>query len=130
MVPSGDWGFRSDYEAELQRRRREHLDQIKREEKAELIANETDREIARLLRARESEQSRDQELDRLLDFSRQYQASTAKRLMGERVSTAYARAATQGNRSALEALDREMARANEEEEFTMLATMMVLNGTI
>jgi len=130
MVPSGDWGFRSDYEAELQRRRREHLDQIKREEKAELIANETDREIARLLREREAEQSRDQELDRLLDFSRQYQASTAKRLMGERVSKAYARAATQGNRSALEALDREMARANEEEEFTMLATMMVLNGTI
>jgi hypothetical protein len=45
--------------------------------------------------------------------------------MGERVGGAYLRALEQGNFSSLQAFEREMERAREEEEFLLLAIAML-----
>jgi len=124
---TGSWGFRHDYESELNRRREEYRKREVRKGQRESIQDETDRDIALLFQKQEESEARESELERIGEFSKVYHKATAKRLMGERVEKAYIRAAKQGNRSALEALDREMARAVEEEEFMLMAMMMVLN---
>lgn len=124
--PTGGWGFYNDYQIELNRRRRETREQERREREAQEIQNETDRKIAIEQRRIEAAERREAELSRVGEFSQRYQSVTARKHLGERVAIAYERAAVQGNRSALEALDREMHRATEEEEFLMMATLMVL----
>ena len=130
VSPSGGWkprwGFKYSYEEHLLRSRVEAEKRLLREEEAEQISDEVTREIAEFLREQEAQQERDAELEILLEFSRQYKEATASRLMGQRVGKAYERAARQGNRSAVEALERELARASEEEEFLMIAMMMVM----
>jgi len=132
VAPSGGWerlpwGFRTDYEENLRRQRAERATRREREEETESIEDLVTRDIAEIFRAEEEHEARDEELQRIKKFAREYTASTAKRQMGERVAKAYERAARQGNRSALEALEREMARAVEEEDFMTIAMMLVLD---
>jgi len=122
---TGKWGFRHDYETEVNRRRDEHRKRETRKRQREAIQDETDRDIALLLQRQEEQDAREAELKRIADFAKLYSDATVRRLFGERVEKAYHRAAAQGNRSALEALDRELADAVEIEEFLLMSMMMM-----
>ena len=124
---TGKWGFRHDYESEIHRRRDEHHKREARKKQREEIQDKTDRDIALLFQRQEEKEAREAELKRISDFSKLYTDATVRRLFGERVAKAYHRAAVQGNRSALEALDREIADAVEIEEFLLLSMMMMSN---
>ena len=90
---------------------------------------ETDAEIANFLHKQLERDARNKEISALEEMVRSTytpkQAERAKQY-SKRVAKAYIRAATQGNFSAVEAFEREMDRAREEEEFLMIA-MMLLN---
>jgi hypothetical protein len=124
--PTGGWLFLNDYDAEIRRRHRRKKELEELEAESEQIQNELDRAIALELRKQEALDEKRDNLSRLsgllaaadLDAARQY---------SERVATAYARAITQGNFSAMEALDRELQRAREEEEFMMSSLMLLLD---
>lgn len=118
---TGGWLFLNLYEAELQRRKREEEE---REEILEQIEDSVDREIAAILLP---QMARDDELQRLKELAQREADLTAAQAYSDRVSKAYLRAVSKGNYSALEALDRELQRAREEEEFLMLAIAAVLD---
>jgi hypothetical protein len=124
---SGGWGFLGSYESELQRRRARARERKRLEEETDEIQDDLDRNIAQLLREQEAIDDRRQELDRLKDLARESQDIAAAKRYSERVATAFERAIARGNFSALEALDREMQRANEEEEFLILSMTLLLN---
>lgn len=124
---AGGWGFLNLYDAERQRRRARARRRKDLEEESERIENAVEREIARLLRKQEAEDDRRQELQRLAELARADADIEAARQYSERVATAYARALAKGNYSALEALERELRRAAEEEEWLLNATMALLN---
>lgn len=119
--PTGGWLFLSTYESELQRRRK-RKEEV--EEDLEQITDSVDREIAEILRP---ELERDAELQRLRELAIKDANKRAAKQYSERVSKAFTRAINQGNRSAMEALDRELKRAQEEEEFLVTAVMMLLD---
>lgn len=125
--PTGGWGFLNDYEAELARRRARARKRKELEEETEQIQDELDRAIAQELRKQEALDDKRKDLERLRELAKESADLEAARQYSERVATAYARAITQGNFSALEALDRELQRAQDEEEFAMLAAMWLLN---
>lgn len=122
---TGGWLFLNDYEAELRRRRKRKKEREELEAETEQIQNELDRSIAQLLREQEAIDEKRDNLNRLGDLAKQNADLEAARQYSERVATAYARAITQGNFSALEALDRELQRARDEEEFLMLSLMLL-----
>jgi hypothetical protein len=125
--PSGGWLFHNEYEIELRRRRERERERERLETESAQIADETSREIAQLLRVQEAEDERRKELQRLGELARAHADLEAAKDYSEKVATAYARALRQGNFSALEALDRELRKAAEEEEFLLIATMMFLH---
>lgn len=132
VAPSGGWerlpwGFRTDYEENLRLQRAERADRRLRAEETESIEDLVTRDIAAIFRAEEEREARDEELQRIKKFAKEYTASTARRQMGQRVAKAFERASRQGNRSALEALEREMGRAYAEEEFMVISMMLILN---
>ena len=122
---TGGWAFYVRYEQEQIRRRKERKRQQEREEEAERIQDEIDREIARLLRIQEAEGARRAELARLSELVGRFADSKAEAAYGERVSKAFSRASAQQNISALMALEREIDRAIEEEDFLVLAMMII-----
>ena len=95
-------------------------------EEAEQIEDRTDREIAELLHRQQAEDERRAYLHRLGELAKASPDITAARDYSDRVARAYERAVVVGNFSALEALDRELKRAMEEEEFLMTATLMLI----
>src|SRR5690606_28748654 len=123
--PTGGWLFLNSFEAELQRRRREEEERRALEEAADEIQNELDRSIAQLLREQEAIDARKAELDRLAALVRAQSDLEAARAYSERVARAFERAAEKGTFSALEALDRELKRAREEEDFLVMALMLL-----
>ena len=123
--PTGGW-IRG-YERELARRRIAKLKQIRREEETEEIQDKIDREIAELIVAQEAKDEHRQELERLSALLKSNKDAESIRQYGERVMKAYERALLQGNFSALEAFDREISRAREEEEFLLLSILFLLN---
>lgn len=125
--PAGGWGFLNQYNAEKQRQRALARRRKELEEESERIEDEVAREIAQLLRKQEAEDDRRKELKRLADLAKANADIEAARQYSERVATAYARALAKGNYSALEALERELRRAAEEEEWLLNATMALLN---
>jgi len=88
--------------------------------------NDTDREIGELLQQELTAESRKEqisELERIIA-----QNATAQDLIaaeGHNVAKAFTRAALNKNFSAIEALEREMDRKIEEEEFLMLALVIL-----
>jgi hypothetical protein len=121
----GGFGFANLYEIELQRRRRRKKEREEIEEATEQIADETDRQIAQLLRTQEAKDEKRKELQRLAEIVRQNADIEAARQYGEKVAKAYERALMQGNFSALEALDRELKKVREEEEALLLQAFML-----
>jgi hypothetical protein len=122
---SGGWLFLNMYEAEQQRRKALEKRRKELEEETERIQDSVDREIATLLREQEAKDAKREEYERLAQIAKANADLDAARAYSERVAKAYARVITQGNYSAIEALDRELKRAREEEEFILLALMML-----
>jgi hypothetical protein len=120
----GGWApFLSKYEKDLERRRRRDRERRLLELETAEIQDELDRAIAQELRKQEALDAKRQDLDRLSALARTADLEAARQY-SERVAVAFARAVTQGNFSAMEALDRELQRARDEEEFLMLSMLM------
>lgn len=124
--PSGGWLFRNLYEAEKRRREAERRRRKELEEETERIEAEVDREIARAERAIERNEQREAELERLREISAHLDAAQAEEAYGERVAASLERAVRQGNRAALEALDRQLQVANDELEAHLRAVRLIL----
>jgi hypothetical protein len=121
----GGWApFLSKYEKDLERRRRRDRERRLLELETAEIQDELDRAIAQELRKQEALDEKRKDLDRLSALAKESADLEAARQYSERVAVAFARAVTQGNFSAIEALDRELQRAREEEEFLMLSMLM------
>ncbi len=120
-----NWAFLNDYDAELQRRRAR--DQFRKllDDETEQIQDDLDREIARELRKQEAIDERRKDLDKLAEIAKANADLEAARQYSERIATAYARAIAKGSFSALEALDRELRQAREEEEFLLTVLLML-----
>lgn len=124
---SGGWLFLNTYEAEQQRRRARDKKRKELEDESEQIQDELDRAIALELRKQEATDDKRKDFDRLKELAKANADLEAARQYSERVGTAYARVLAQGNYSAIEALDRELKRAQEEEEFLLTAIMMLVD---
>lgn len=106
-------------------RRRKRLREIEEaEEDAQRLADDTDREIALLLREQERKDEFRANLERLNALVRQHADVESQAAMSERVQKALARAMAQESVSALIALQRELDRMLEEEE---IAVIMLLS---
>lgn len=114
-------GFVVAYEREQARRLRERKRRRELEEESERIEEETTREIARLLREQEAKDARRAELQRLSQLVDTYARRGPETELSERVQKAITKAATKGTNWALYALERELQRAAEEEQFLLQA---------
>lgn len=123
---SATGGFWFDYDREYIRRKakQEELEEARR--KAKLLQNAIDREIAELLQAEEKEKARLEELKRLSELANKHQRTVTFEL-GQNVAKAAQRAQKQGNFSAMEALERNLRIAKEEEEFLFQALTLIIN---
>lgn len=117
-------GFYFAFEREMERRRRERRKREEDEEEARQLQDEIDREIAVLLHQKEAKDAQGRELDRLKVMVAQFADKAAEEAMTERVRNALIRANVQQNISAYLALERELTRALEEEEFIVLMALI------
>ncbi len=122
---AGGWGFLNLYHAEQQRRKARQRERERLEEETEEIEDGLDREIAQLLRKQEAEDDKRKDRGRLSALAQANADYEAAKEYSERVEIALRRVIKQGNFSAIEALDRELKRAQEEEEFLLMAVMML-----
>jgi hypothetical protein len=122
---SGGWAFWMSYEQEQARRRHEKRKREQLEEETEAIEESVDRDIARFLREQEAQDARRAELDRLGNIARRHADAAEARAYSERVAVALERAIEKGTFSALEALDREIERAQTEEELVLVVSQVV-----
>lgn len=123
--PTGGWAFLNDFQAELQRRRREEARRRELEDAAESIEDEIDRSIAQLLRKQEAYDARTQELERLAAIAKAQADIEAARAYSRRVGEALEAALQKQSFASLAVLDRELKRAQEEEEFLVISLMML-----
>lgn len=114
-------GFIYAYQRELIRRKRERERRRELEEEAERIEEETTREIAQLLREQEAKDARRAELQRLSQLVDSYARRTAEAELSDRVQRAIDKVTSKGTTWALYALERELQRAIDEEEFVLKA---------
>jgi len=119
--PSGGYGYWNAYSGWRQRKRRKkrRIDQL-RKELAE-IEQPVDREIGLLLlkeRALSEQEQAIADLEKIVD--EHYSNKLTQEMESERLRKAFVRAYMQKNYSAIEALEREMERHREEEEFLVL----------
>lgn len=127
-APSGGWDFMMKFEDFREKREKDKSEREKVREEIEAIKDETDREIAQILQkdlALESREKELKDLEFLVATTFRNEDIEKAKAHSERVAKAFVRAAVQSNRSAVEALEREMDRAREEDEFLLIA-MMVL----
>lgn len=126
--PSGGWPiFATLYERELSQRSVRKRKHQELEQETAKIRNRLDREIAVELRRKEKAEAHKVELARLKALAVELEAAEARQVYGEAVARALERAVTAGNFSALEALDRELQRSNDETEFLLMAATLILN---
>ena len=121
-------GFVVAYEREVARRRRERKKRQEREEEAERIEEETTREIARLLHEQEAKDARRAELQRLSELVDTYARRGTQATLNDRVEKAIQKAAAKQTVWSLYALERELKRAHEEEEFILSALQFVIDN--
>jgi beta-lactam-binding protein with PASTA domain len=124
---TGGWLFWNVYELELQQRRAREKKRKELEEETEQIQDDLDRAIAQELRKQEAIDEKRNDIERLREIAKANADLEQARQYSERVATAYARALAKGTFSSLEALDRELKRAKEEEDFLATAVMMLLD---
>ncbi len=120
---SGGWIMRGVFD-DFSQRKRQKIEKAEQAIENALELEGIDGEIAKILHENDRDEVLEQsikELEGLIadNFSeRELQRAKAH---NERVAIAFARAATQKNFSAIQAFERELERANEEEEFLLLA---------
>ncbi len=124
---AGGWLFLNAWEAEQRKRKARDKRRRELEEETEQIQDALDRQIAQLLREQEAKDDKREDFKRTAELARANADIEAARQYSERVATAYARVIAQGNYSAIEALERELRRAAEEEEFMLQALMVLLD---
>jgi len=127
FVPGGGGWWPPWWKDEHDRRRKERRRLEERREESEQIQDRLDRELAIVEREIEQESQRAAELARLKAAAEKYGRQATEDAYNERVALALDRAIQQGNYSALEALEREMARAEDEMEFFLLAVTLILS---
>lgn len=118
---SGGYGFWNEYDREQIRRKRRRKELADLEAERERIEDEQAREIAKLLQEQEAKDARREELQRLSSLVASYSQANAPSELSPRVQKAIAVAAERQTTWALMALDRELRRAREEEEFLLEA---------
>ena len=123
--PAGGYGALNWYDGYRQkkRKRKKELEKAIAE-----IEDEVDRLIAiELHKDLETERHEQElaELEALISETYSEAQLAAAQAISNRVAKAYTRAALQGNYSAIEAFEREMERAREEEEFLLLAMALL-----
>ena len=108
------------------KRDRERAIRDKIRESLEDIESSTDREIAQILQKDIKTEAREKELQ-ALEFlvATTFRNEDIAKAPNERVAKAFVRAAVQGNFSAMEALEREMDRAREDEMFLFIAMVLL-----
>lgn len=123
--PSGGWWYAYDHEYRRRERERKALQEA--EDRTEQIQDDIERAIAKELRKQEAEAYRLKELQRLSTLAEQH-SKELQEIASESAKIAAERAIRQGNYSAMEALERELYRMREEEEFLLQAVQMVIHA--
>jgi hypothetical protein len=127
---SGGWGFLVQYE--LERRRKAERERRRRQlqEETEQIEAPVDKSIAQLLRKQERKDERRDEINRLKELVKSDRNQKAASAYNSKVGEAFRAAMERGTFSTLERLERELRRAQEEEEFMLVVARFLasLNG--
>jgi hypothetical protein len=123
----GWWGVPARFESFRDKREEDKKKRDKILEEIVEIEDEIDREIAEIIQKDVIKEDREKELKALEVLVKEsFEAKEQAKAKAYGVEKSFVRAAIQANFSALEAFEREMDQAREEEEFLMIA-MMVLN---
>lgn len=122
---SGGWWYAYDYEYEERKRKKKRLEDL--EAKAEQIQDKIDRELAKELRKQEKEQLRLDELRRLSKLAQEHKEEL-EQSVSQKAIFAAEQAMIKGTYSAMERLERELAKAKEEELFLIQAASIILNS--
>ena len=120
-TPSGGFWFGYDQYHDKHRR-----DRKERKAKDRQIKDDLERLIALEERRLEEESARRLDLEALTDFVIQYKGSLKKET-SERIEFVARQAINKRTFSAMERLERELSLLREEEEFLIMATMMIIN---
>ena len=124
--PSGGWDFMMKFEDFREKRDRDKAERDKIREEITEIESDVDREIARILQKDLKNEARERELKDLeLLVATTFRNEDIPKAKIHGVAKEFVRAAVQGNFSAMEALEREMDRIREDEEFLMLAMVIL-----
>ena len=118
---TGGWWIA--YEQEKIKREQERAKKLKKQ--AKKLTTKLDQELAFELRKEVENQLRIEELTRLTKLAQEHEQEVQD--LGERVTKAYQRAIIQYNYSALEALEREIQRAKEEEDWLINITLELMH---
>ena len=121
---SGGFYFWLKYEQEMERRKAERRERQRLIEAAEEAADEIENALIEESRKEYSEQERKKELERLTDIADKYRKDIKK--LPDSVIISFDRAIEKRTFSAMEALERELARVKEEEEFLIEATYLMV----
>ena len=122
-VPSGSvGGFWLDFERELEAWKRKRRERLLLEERTEKIKDKLEREIALELRKKEQEEERLNELKRLLRLVEIHERAIEE--LPERAIKS-ARLAVSGRYNEMVRFERELYRLREEEEFIMMAFILL-----
>ena len=123
--PIGGWWDAYDYEYKARKKKKEELERL--EAKAEDIKDDIDRELAKELRKQDRERERIEELRRLSKLAQEHE-NELKQIISQKALFAAEQAIIKGTYSAMERLERELAKSKEEEEFLIQATSIILNS--
>lgn len=115
-------GFFIEYELYSLRKRKRRRDEERAQAEADQIQLELDREIAKLLREQEAKDAERDDLARIQSLADQYAGT--RQPVTRRVSTALLKAYEERSRNALEQLEREIFRMQEEEEMAVLQILL------
>ncbi len=121
----GGWQFMMDFDVFRKKRDDDEEKRKKDLAKVKALKDKTDREIGELLQRQIQKEAR---VKQIRELERLVAKTTAQDLIDAKahnVAQAFARAALQKNFSAIEALEREMDRKIEEEDFLMLALVIL-----
>lgn len=125
-APSGGWDFMMKFESFREKRESDKSERDKIREEIEEIASDVDREIAQILQTDRITEAREEELQALeVLVSESFRNEDMANARAHGVAKAFVRAAVQRNFSAVEALEREMDQIREEDEFLLLAMMIL-----
>lgn len=122
--PSGGWDLLKVFDRHIQRKHDEDDERRQVLEEIEQIISPVDLEIAKLLQQDQKAEAREKQLsdlEQLVARNFRNKDLPAIKEFNENVAKALVRASVQGNYSALEAFEREMERALEEDEFLFMA---------